>query len=132
MTSHDNEPPAALSYDYCDVLIVGAGPVGQVTALPLARQDVTVTILERLSIPTRCHRQSCWPTTSCACYTPPEWEKEHDFTETLGHNGDLGVFEDAAGQVLLATEYPLQFQSGFATMCSFFPTREQEDKCRHR
>jgi 2-polyprenyl-6-methoxyphenol hydroxylase-like FAD-dependent oxidoreductase len=104
----------------CDVLIVGAGPVGQVLALLLAQRGLRVAVVERWEQP--------YP-------LPRAVAISHDVLRVLQHLrlGDrlLGLLEpwgqdghrfrleDASGHTLAETRFALESESGFAQMSGF-------------
>jgi 2-polyprenyl-6-methoxyphenol hydroxylase-like FAD-dependent oxidoreductase len=104
----------------CDVLIAGAGPVGQVLALLLAQEGLRVSVVERWERP--------YP-------LPRAVAMNHDVLRVLRHLGlgdELGgllepwgqdghrfSLEDASGKILAESRFALDSESGFAQMSGF-------------
>jgi 2-polyprenyl-6-methoxyphenol hydroxylase-like FAD-dependent oxidoreductase len=103
-----------------DVIVVGAGPVGQVTALLLAQHGLQVIVLERWEQP--------WP-------LPRAVALAHDVVRVLhtlglgarldglldpwGQPGQEFVFESADGEPLAGTHFALDSPSGHPQMSGF-------------
>ncbi len=103
-----------------DVLIAGAGPVGQALALLLAQHGLRVSVVERWAQP--------YP-------LPRAVAISHDVLRVLrqlglgdelagllepwGQDGHRFSFEDASGNTLAETRFALDSESGFAQMSGF-------------
>jgi flavoprotein hydroxylase len=103
-----------------DVLIAGAGPVGQVLALLLSQRGLRVTVVER------------WPQ---PYPLPRAVAMSHDvqrvlrqlglgdelggILESWGQDGQRFVVQDEAGRTLAETGFTLDSESGFANMSGF-------------
>src|SRR6266851_5525203 len=103
-----------------DVLIAGAGPVGQVLALLLSQRGLRVSVVERWTQP--------YP-------LPRAVAMSHDVLRVLrqlglgdelapmlepwGHDGQRFILQDGAGRTLMETGFTLDSESGFATMSGF-------------
>ena len=107
-------------YD-CDVIIVGAGPVGQTTALLLAQRGLSVIILERWEQP--------YPLPRAVALAHDVVRILHtlglgaglpDLLEPWGQNGQQCVLESADGQRLMEAPTALDSVSGHAEMSGFF------------
>jgi 2-polyprenyl-6-methoxyphenol hydroxylase-like FAD-dependent oxidoreductase len=107
-------------YD-CDVLVVGAGPVGQITALLLAQRGVSVIVLERWEQP--------YPLPRAVALAHDVVRGLHtlglgaglsDLLEAWGQNGQQCVLESADGERLTEGPTPLDSVSGHAEMSGFF------------
>jgi 2-polyprenyl-6-methoxyphenol hydroxylase-like FAD-dependent oxidoreductase len=105
----------------CDVLVVGAGPVGQVTALLLAQRGVSVIVLERWEKP--------YPLPRAVALTHDVVRGLHtlklgaglsDLLEPWGQNGQQCVLESADGERLTEGPTSLDSVSGHAEMSGFF------------
>jgi flavoprotein hydroxylase len=110
MTRHD-----------CDVIIVGAGPVGQVTALLLAQRGLSVIILERWAQPYPLPRAVALAHDVVrALHTLGLGAGLADLLEPWGQNGQQCVLESADGQRLMEAPTALDSVSGHAEMSGFF------------
>jgi 2-polyprenyl-6-methoxyphenol hydroxylase-like FAD-dependent oxidoreductase len=107
-------------YD-CDVIIVGAGPVGQTTALLLAQRGLSVIVLERWEQP--------YPLPRAVALAHDVVRILHtlglgaglpDLLEPWGQNGQQCVLESADGQRLMEAPTALDSVSGHAEMSGFF------------
>jgi len=107
-------------YD-CDVLVVGAGPVGQITALLLAQRGVSVIVLERWERP--------YPLPRAVALAHDVVRGLHtlglgaglsDLLEPWGLNGQQCVLENADGERLTEGPTSLDSVSGHAEMSGFF------------
>src|SRR5713101_5516987 len=103
-----------------DVLIAGAGPVGQVLALLLSQRGLRVSVVERWAQP--------YP-------LPRAVAMSHDVLRVLrqlglgdelapmlepwGHDGQRFILQDGAGRTLTETGFTQDSESGFATMSGF-------------
>src|SRR6266851_6536277 len=103
-----------------DVLIAGAGPVGQVLALLLSQRGLRVSVVERWAQP--------YP-------LPRAVAMSHDVLRVLrqlglgdelapmlepwGQDGQRFILQDGAGRTLTETGFTLHSESGFATMSGF-------------
>jgi len=103
-----------------DVLIAGAGPVGQVLALLLSQRGLRVSVVERWAQP--------YP-------LPRAVAMSHDVLRVLrqlglgdelapmlepwGQDGQRFILQDGAGRTLTETGFTLDSESGFATMSGF-------------
>lgn len=106
-------------YD-CDVIIVGAGPVGQITALLLAKRGLSVIVLERWEQP--------YPLPRAVALAHDVVRILHslglgsrlpDLLEPWGQNGQQCVLESADGQRLMEAASPLESVSGYPEMSGF-------------
>jgi flavoprotein hydroxylase len=103
-----------------DVVIVGAGPVGQILSLLLAARGRQVALVERWGEPYPL------PRAVAASHDVrrvldllglgPELK---DLFEPWGQNGHRILFEDAHGEPLLQTKFALESVSGHAEMSAF-------------
>jgi 2-polyprenyl-6-methoxyphenol hydroxylase-like FAD-dependent oxidoreductase len=112
--SHDREPRD------CDVLIVGAGPVGQVLALLLAQQELRVTVVERWEQPYPLPRAVVLShDTLRVLYQIGLREDLAPMLEPWGQDGHVFKLTDAAGEILAESRFDLDSDSGFAHMTGF-------------
>jgi 2-polyprenyl-6-methoxyphenol hydroxylase-like FAD-dependent oxidoreductase len=104
----------------CDVVVVGAGPVGQVTALLLAQQGLQVIVLERWEKP--------YPLPRAVALAHDVVRVLHalglgpglaGLLEPWGQDGQECLLESADGQKLVETRYALNSQSGHPQMSGF-------------
>jgi 2-polyprenyl-6-methoxyphenol hydroxylase-like FAD-dependent oxidoreductase len=103
-----------------DVLIAGAGPVGQVLALLLAQQGLHVTVVERWAEPYPL------PRAVAMAHDVQRVLRQLGLAEDLsgmlepwGQDGHTFSFADDTGQTLAESHYPLDSDSGFALMSGF-------------
>jgi 2-polyprenyl-6-methoxyphenol hydroxylase-like FAD-dependent oxidoreductase len=103
-----------------DVLIAGAGPVGQVLALLLAQQGLHVSIVERWAQP--------YPLPRAVAIAHDVLRVLHQLglgdelapkLEPWGRDGQRFSFADSSGETLAESGYPLESDSGFALMSGF-------------
>jgi 2-polyprenyl-6-methoxyphenol hydroxylase-like FAD-dependent oxidoreductase len=104
----------------CDVVIAGAGPVGQVLALLLAQQGLHVSIVERWAQPYPL------PRAVAIAHDVLRVLRQLDLGEDLsvllepwGREGQTFSFADSSGEPLAESGYPLESDSGFAMMSGF-------------
>ena len=106
-------------YD-CDVLIVGAGPVGQITALLLAHRGVSVIVLERWERPYPLPRAVALAHDVVrVLHTLELGTRFSDLLDAWGRDGQLCVLESADGQRLTEATSPLDSVSGYPEMSGF-------------
>jgi 2-polyprenyl-6-methoxyphenol hydroxylase-like FAD-dependent oxidoreductase len=106
-------------YD-CDVLIVGAGPVGQITALLLAQRGVSVIILERWEKPYPLPRAVALAHDVVrALHTLGLGSRLSDLLDPWGRDGQQCVLESADGRRLTEAGSPLDSVSGHPEMSGF-------------
>jgi 2-polyprenyl-6-methoxyphenol hydroxylase-like FAD-dependent oxidoreductase len=106
-------------YD-CDVLVVGAGPVGQVTALLLAERGLRVIVLERWDQP--------YPLPRAVALAHDVLRVLHSLglgarlaglLDPWGQEGHEFLLESADGEPLAEAHYSLDSLSGFPEMSGF-------------
>jgi 2-polyprenyl-6-methoxyphenol hydroxylase-like FAD-dependent oxidoreductase len=103
-----------------DVLVVGAGPVGQVTALLLAQQGLQVMVLERWEKPYPLPRSVALAHDVLRVLHALGLAARLDgLLEPWGRPGHEFVFESADGEVLTEARYSLDSPSGHPQMSSF-------------
>jgi 2-polyprenyl-6-methoxyphenol hydroxylase-like FAD-dependent oxidoreductase len=104
----------------CDVLVVGAGPVGQITALLLAQHGLRVMVLERWDQP--------YPLPRAVALAHDVVRVLHtlglgpglaNLLEPWGHDGQECVLESADGVRLVETRYSADSASGHPMMSGF-------------
>jgi 2-polyprenyl-6-methoxyphenol hydroxylase-like FAD-dependent oxidoreductase len=104
----------------CDVLIAGAGPIGQILALLLAQQGLRVTVVERWEQP--------YPLPRAVALSHDNLRVLHQLglreelaplLEPWGEEGHVFKLTDASGQTLAESTFSLESASGFAHMSSF-------------
>jgi 2-polyprenyl-6-methoxyphenol hydroxylase-like FAD-dependent oxidoreductase len=104
----------------CDVVIAGAGPVGQVLALLLAQQGLHVSVVEQWAQPYPLPRAVAIAHDTLRVLRQLGLGEELlMMLEPWGLDGHLFSFQDASGQTLVESRYPLQSDSGFAQMSGF-------------
>jgi 2-polyprenyl-6-methoxyphenol hydroxylase-like FAD-dependent oxidoreductase len=104
----------------CDVLIAGAGPVGQVLALLLAQQGLRVSIVERWAQPYPLPRAVAIAHDVLRVLRQLDLGEELSLLiEPWGHEGQRFSFVDSAGETLMESGYPLESDSGFGQMSGF-------------
>ena len=93
-------------YD-CDVLVVGAGPVGQITALLLAQRGVSVIVLERWEKPYPLPRAVALAHDVVrVLHTLGLGSRLSDLLDPWGRDGQLCVLESADGRRLTEAALP--------------------------
>src|SRR6266481_5022101 len=103
-----------------DVLIVGAGPVGQVLALLLAQHGLRVSVLERWAQPYPLPRAVAIAHDNLRVLRQLGLGDElSGLLEPWGGDGHRFSVEDASGQTLAETTYSLDSESGLAQMSGF-------------
>jgi 2-polyprenyl-6-methoxyphenol hydroxylase-like FAD-dependent oxidoreductase len=106
-------------YD-CDVLVVGAGPVGQITALLLAQRGVSVIVLERWEKPYPLPRAVALAHDVVrALHTLGLGSRLSDLLDPWGRDGQQCVLEGADGRRLMQAGSPLDSVSGHPEMSGF-------------
>jgi 2-polyprenyl-6-methoxyphenol hydroxylase-like FAD-dependent oxidoreductase len=106
-------------YD-CDVVVVGAGPVGQITALLLAQRGVSVIVLERWEKPYPLPRAVALAHDVVrVLHTLGLGSRLSDLLDPWGRAGQLCVLESADGQRLTEAASPLDSVSGHPEMSGF-------------
>src|SRR5882757_2965368 len=104
----------------CDVLIAGAGPVGEVLALLLARHGVEVVILERWAQPYPLPRAVAISHDVLRVVKSLELGPALDaLLEPWGQPGQRFLYQDARGEPLTETRYLPDSESGHPQMCGF-------------
>jgi 2-polyprenyl-6-methoxyphenol hydroxylase-like FAD-dependent oxidoreductase len=104
----------------CDVVIAGAGPVGQTLALLLAQHGLRVSIVERWQQPYPLPRAVAISHDVLRVLRQLDLGEElPGLLEPWGQQGHRFRFEDASGQTLAETWYALESESGFAQMSGF-------------
>ena len=104
----------------CDVLIAGAGPVGEVLALLLARQGVDVLILERWAQPYPLPRAVAISHDVLRVLKSLELGPTLDaLLEPWGQPGQRFLYQDARGEPLTESRYLPDSESGHPQMCGF-------------
>jgi 2-polyprenyl-6-methoxyphenol hydroxylase-like FAD-dependent oxidoreductase len=103
-----------------DVLIAGAGPVGQVLALLLAQQGLQVSIVERWAQPYPLPRAVAIAHDVLRVLRQLGLGDElSPLLEPWGQDGQRFGFADSSGETLAESGYPLESDSGFALMSGF-------------
>jgi 2-polyprenyl-6-methoxyphenol hydroxylase-like FAD-dependent oxidoreductase len=103
-----------------DVLIAGAGPVGQVLALLLAQQGLRVGVVERWVRPYPLPRAVAIAHDVLRVLRQLGLGEElSGMLEPWGQDGHAFSFADESGQTLAEAEYPLDSDSGFPLMSGF-------------
>ncbi|PXX03267.1 bifunctional 3-(3-hydroxy-phenyl)propionate/3-hydroxycinnamic acid hydroxylase [Mycolicibacterium moriokaense] len=106
-------------YD-CDVLIVGAGPVGQTTALLLAQRGISVIVLERWEQPYPLPRAVALAHDVVrTMHTLALGTRFADLLDPWGRDGQQCVLESADGRRLTQASSPLDSVSGHPEMSGF-------------
>jgi 2-polyprenyl-6-methoxyphenol hydroxylase-like FAD-dependent oxidoreductase len=106
--------------DDCDIVVVGAGPVGQVTALLLARWGLRVVVLERWEEPYQLPRAVALAHDVVRVLHTLELHPPlDDMLDPWGRDGQEFVLESADGQRLAQTQYALDSASGHPQMSGF-------------
>jgi 2-polyprenyl-6-methoxyphenol hydroxylase-like FAD-dependent oxidoreductase len=119
MTDNENERHDRERHD-CDVLIVGAGPIGQVLALLLAQQGLRVQVVERWEQPYPLPRAVALShDTLRVLYQLGLREELAPLLEPWGQDGHLFKLTDASGETLAESRFDLDSDSGFAHMTGF-------------
>jgi flavoprotein hydroxylase len=114
MSDNENE-----RYD-SDVVIAGAGPVGQVLALLLAQQGLHVSVVERWAQPYPLPRAvAIAHDVQRVLRQLGLGEELSGMLEPWGQDGQTFSFADESGQTLAESHYPLDSDSGFALMSGF-------------
>jgi len=104
----------------CDVLIAGAGPIGQVLALLLSQQGLRVTVVERWEQPYPLPRAVALNhDTLRVLYQLGLREELAPMLEPWGQDGHVFKLTDAAGETLAESGFDLDSDSGFAHMTGF-------------
>ena len=104
----------------CDVLIVGAGPVGQITASLLAQRDVSVIVLERQPQPYPLPRAVALAHDVVrVLYSLGLGADLDDLLEPWGQDGQLCVLENSAGERLSSSVAASDSISGYPIMSAF-------------
>src|SRR6266851_213867 len=92
----------------CDVVIAGAGPVGQVLALLLAQHGLRVSVVERWAQPYPLPRAVAMSHDVLRVLRQLGLGQELDgLLEPWGQDGQRFRLEDAAGETLAETQYAL-------------------------
>src|SRR5258705_2122989 len=104
----------------CDVLVVGAGPVGQVLALLLSQRGLRVSVVERWAQPYPL------PRAVAMSHDVQRVLRQLGFAEELagmiepwGLDGHRFVLQDEAGRTLAESGVTLDSESGLANMSGF-------------
>src|SRR6266404_4887413 len=106
--------------DEYDVVIAGAGPVGQVLALLLARHGLRVSVVERWAQPYPLPRAVAMSHDVRRVLCRLGLGEDFDaLLEPWGQDGHRFSIEDGSGHTLAETSYSLDSQSGFAQMSGF-------------
>jgi 2-polyprenyl-6-methoxyphenol hydroxylase-like FAD-dependent oxidoreductase len=120
MTDNENERRYDPEQRDCDVLVVGAGPIGQVLALLLAQQGLRVTVVERWAQP--------YPLPRAVALSHDTLRVLHQLglrealaplLEPWGQDGHIFKITDAAGDTLAESPITLDSDSGLAHMSGF-------------
>ncbi len=101
-----------------DVVIVGAGPVGLVLALLLAKQQHQVLVIERWDAHFPLPRAVAIAHEPLRTLVSVGFEKP-ELLERWGQDGQVFNFQDAEGRTLIETTYPRWERSGYAPMHAF-------------
>jgi 2-polyprenyl-6-methoxyphenol hydroxylase-like FAD-dependent oxidoreductase len=110
----------AIARHDCDVMIAGAGPVGQVLALLLAQLGVRVGIVERWVEPYPLPRAVAMSHDVLRVLRQLGLGEELEgILEPWGQDGHRFRLEDASGNTLAESHYALDSESGFAQMSGF-------------
>jgi 2-polyprenyl-6-methoxyphenol hydroxylase-like FAD-dependent oxidoreductase len=116
----------------CDVLVVGAGPVGQVTALLLAQRGLRVSVVERWAQPYPLPRAVALShDTQRVLRQLGLGEELAGVLEPWGQDGHRFVLQDASGRTLTESPVTLDSESGLANM-SGFSQQEMEQLLERR
>lgn len=119
MTTHHHATRLDRAPD-CDVLIVGAGPVGQITALLLAQHGLQVIVLERWEQPYPLPRAVALAHDNVrVLHTLGLGAKFTDLLEPWGQDGQECLLEDSDGHKLIETHFALHSPSGHPQMSAF-------------
>jgi 2-polyprenyl-6-methoxyphenol hydroxylase-like FAD-dependent oxidoreductase len=103
-----------------DVIVVGAGPVGLVLSLLLTAQGHRVTLIERWDSPYPLPRAVAASHDVRRILSLLDLGAELDgLFEAWGEDGQRIVFEDAAGETLIQTQFELSSVSGHPEMSGF-------------
>jgi 2-polyprenyl-6-methoxyphenol hydroxylase-like FAD-dependent oxidoreductase len=104
----------------CDVVIAGAGPVGQILALLLAQHGLRVNVVERWTQPYPLPRAVAIAHDVLRVLRQLGLGDElAGLLEPWGQDGHRFSVEDASGQTLAETSYSLDSDSGLAQMSGF-------------
>jgi 2-polyprenyl-6-methoxyphenol hydroxylase-like FAD-dependent oxidoreductase len=104
----------------CDVLIAGAGPVGQVLALLLAQHGLRVSVVERWEQPYPLPRAVAISHEVLRVLRQLGLGEElAPLLEAWGQDGQRFTLQDAAGQTLAESTFTLDSESGFPHMSGF-------------
>jgi 2-polyprenyl-6-methoxyphenol hydroxylase-like FAD-dependent oxidoreductase len=104
----------------CDVLVVGAGPVGQITALLLAKHGLRVIVLERRRRPYSLPRAVALAHDVLRLlHTLGVGARLDGVLEPWGQPGHEFVFEGADGELLSEARYAMDSPSGHPQMSGF-------------
>jgi 2-polyprenyl-6-methoxyphenol hydroxylase-like FAD-dependent oxidoreductase len=104
----------------CDVVIAGAGPVGQVLALLLAQQGLRVSVVERWTQPFPLPRAVALAHDVLRVLRQLGLGDElSPMLEPWGQDGHRFSFQDDSGQTLAEASYPLDSDSGLPLMSGF-------------
>lgn len=101
-----------------EVIIVGAGPVGLVLALLLAKQKRKVLVLERWEEHYPLPRAVAIAHEPLRTLVSVGFNKP-ELLERWGQDGQKFTFQDATGQTLIETTYERWAESGYAPMHAF-------------
>jgi 2-polyprenyl-6-methoxyphenol hydroxylase-like FAD-dependent oxidoreductase len=118
----------------CDILIAGAGPVGQVLALLLAQQGLLVSVVERWEQPYPLPRAVAISHDVLRVVRQLGLGEElAPLLEPWGQDGQRFTLQDASGQTLTESPFILDSESGFPNMSGFSqPDLEQLlERCVH-
>jgi 2-polyprenyl-6-methoxyphenol hydroxylase-like FAD-dependent oxidoreductase len=119
MTVHYQAPRDDAAPD-CDVLVVGAGPVGQITALLLAAHGLRVIVLERQDQPYPLPRAVALAHDVLrVLHTLGLGARLAGLLDPWGQPGHEFLFESADGERLVETRYSLESASGHPQMSGF-------------
>jgi len=103
-----------------DVMIAGAGPVGQVLALLLAQQGLRVSVVERWAQPYPLPRAVAIAHDALRVLRQLGLGEElSGMLEPWGQDGHTFSFADESGQTLAEASYPQDSDSGFPLMSGF-------------
>src|SRR6266851_5611090 len=103
-----------------DVLIAGAGPVGQVLALLLSQRGLRVSVVERWPQPYPLPRAVAMSHDVLRVLRQLGLAEElAAMIEPWGQDGQRFILTDGAGQTLTESGFTLESESGFANMSAF-------------
>jgi flavoprotein hydroxylase len=116
----------------CDVLVVGAGPVGQITALLLAQRGLQVSVVERWAQPYPLPRAVALShDTQRVLRQLGLGEELAGMLEPWGQDGHRFVLQDASGRTLTESPVTLDSESGLANMSGFSQQEMEQLLERH-